>query len=158
MPIFTFLHVVTMFTGVAMAYGPSVLMIVASRSGDVRALRGITATYNRIGERVIGPTFGIGILFGFAAAIFHGFDLRLGWLVIAYVLVAATLVITFGFTSPWLVKVQAAAEASPDDRMSPELVELVRSPRNQLLLAVDALIIVAFIADMVLKPLNYRLF
>lgn len=44
MPVFVFLHVLTVFVAIAMAYGPAALMVVASRSGDVRALRGITAT------------------------------------------------------------------------------------------------------------------
>lgn len=157
MPIFVFLHVLTMFIAVAMGYGPAVLIAMASRNGDVLALRGITRTYNKLGERVIGPTFGLGIIFGVAAIFFHGFDPLLGWLVIAYVLVVLALMITFAFTNPWLARVQAAAEVSPDDRMSPELTKLVRTPRNQLLLALDALIIVALIADMVLKPLNYRI-
>jgi hypothetical protein len=158
MPIFVFLHVLTMFVAVALAYGPTALMVVATRNRDVRALRSITATYNRLGERVIGPTFGIGILFGFAAVFFHGFDPLQGWLVIAYVLVVLAIVVTFKFTSPWLGRVQAAAEASPDDQMSMELSELVNSPRNRILLAVDALIIVALIADMVLKPIPGRIF
>ena len=158
MPIFIFLHVLTMFAAVALAYGPTALMVVASRNGDVRALRSITGIYNKLGERVIGPAFGIGIVFGFIAVFVHGFDPRLGWLVIAYLLVGAALVMTFRFTGPWLAKVQAAAEASPDDRMSPELNELVNSRRNQVMLVVDALIIVALIADMVLKPLPNRLF
>lgn len=158
MPVFVFLHVLTMFIGVAIAYGPTALMVAASRNRDVRALRGITATYNRIGEKVIGPTFGLGIVFGFVAVFVHGFDLRLGWLVIAYLLVGLTLVITFGFTSPWLARVQAAAEASPDDQMSPELQALLNAPRNRVLLTLDALMIVLLIADMVLKPLNYPLF
>jgi prepilin signal peptidase PulO-like enzyme (type II secretory pathway) len=158
MRVFVFLHVLTMFAAVAMAYGPTLLMMVAGRRQDVRALRAITATYNTLGERVIGPTFGIGILFGFAAIVFHGFDPLQGWLVIAYVLVVLALVITFKFTSPWLAKVQAAAEASPDDAPSRELDELLNSPRNRLLLAVDALLIVLLIADMVLKPLPDRIF
>jgi hypothetical protein len=42
--------------------------------------------------------------------------------------------------------------------MSPELSALVNSPRNQALLAFDALLIVLLIADMVLKPITTRLF
>lgn len=41
--------------------------------------------------------------------------------------------------------------------MSAELDALVNGSRNQLLLIVDALLIVALIADMVLKPLPGRL-
>jgi hypothetical protein len=156
-PIFVFLHVLAMFTGVALAYGPAALMVVASSRGDVRSLRGITATADRLGPAV-GAAFGLGIILGFVAIFVHGFNPTLGWLVIAYVLIAISLAMTFGFTNPWLRKVTAAAAASPDDQMSPELDALVNSSRNRALLAFDALLIVLLIADMVLKPLNYPLF
>jgi hypothetical protein len=152
MPIFIFLHVLVMFTAVALAYGPAALMVVASRRRDVRALRAITATSDRLGPAV-GMAFALGIVLGFVAVFFGGFNPLLGWLVIAYALVVASLVMTFAFTNPWLKKVEAAAAASPDDTMSPELDALVNSPRTQALLMFDALLIVALIADMVLKPL-----
>jgi hypothetical protein len=57
-----------------------------------------------------------------------------------------------------LRKVKEAADASPDDAMSPELEELLSSPRNRALLVLDALLIILLIADMVLKPLPARLF
>jgi hypothetical protein len=157
MPIFVFLHVATMFVAVAVAYGPTALLIAATRRGDVLALRSISGTYNRLGERVVGPLFGVGVLFGVIAIFAHGFDPLQGWLVIAYVLLILVLIVTFGFTTPWMNKLQAAAEASPDDRMSPELAQLLGSPRNRLLLAVDAGLIIAIIADMVLKPLPGRI-
>ena len=157
MPIFVFLHVLTMFTAVALAYGPAALIVLASRRNDVRALRGIVTTYDRL-SGVVGATFGLGIVFGFLAVFLHRFDPLLGWLVIAYILVIASLLMTFTFTNPWIKKVAAAAQASPDDAMSAELDTLVKGPRNQLLLTVDALIIVLLIADMVLKPLPNRIF
>lgn len=157
MPIFIFLHVLVMFAAVALAYGPAALMVVASRRGDVRSLRAISVTSERLGPAV-GMAFALGIVLGFVAIFFHGFDPLQGWLVIGYALVVASLVMTFAFTNPWLKKVQAAAEASPDDTMSPELRAIVQSPRNQALLTVDALLIVALIADMVLKPIPGRIF
>ena len=157
MPIFVFLHVLTMFTAVALAYGPAALIILASRRNDVPALRGIVTTYERLGP-IVGATFALGIVLGFLAVFFHGFDPLQGWLVIAYILVIASLAMTFTFTNPWIRKVAAAAQASPNDSMSPELAMLVTSPRNQALLTLDALLIVLLIADMVLKPLPGKLF
>ena len=156
MPIFVFLHVLAMFSAVALAYGPAALMVVASRRNDVRSLRGITATSEKLGP-VVGILFGLGIVLGVTAIFVHGFDPFQGWLVIAYVLVGISLLMTFAFTNPWLAKVRRAAAVSPDDQMSPELDALVNSSRNRALLAFDALLIVLLIADMVLKPLNYRL-
>jgi len=157
MPIFIFLHVLAMFTAVALAYGPAALMVVASRRRDVRALRAIVSTSERLGPAV-GIAFAAGIVLGLVSVFLYNFDPLQGWLVIAYVLVVVSLGMTFLFTNPWLKKVAAAAEASPDDQMSAELLELVDSPRNRGLLAFDALLIVLLIADMVLKPIQGRLF
>jgi len=157
MPVFIFLHVLTMFVAVAMAYGPAMLIVVAAQGGDVVGLRGVMATSNRL-SRLVAPAFLLGFIFGVLAIFFHGFDPLAGWLVIAYILFAAVIAMTVLFTAPWLKRVTAAAAASPDDPMSTELRELLGSPRNRVLLAIDALIIVALIADMVLKPLPGRLF
>jgi hypothetical protein len=157
MPVFIFLHVLAMFTAVALAYGPAALMVIATRHRDVKSLRAISATNERLGP-LVGIFFGLGIVLGFLAVFTNAFDPLQGWLVIAYVLVIASLLITFTFTTPWLRKVSEAAEASPDETMSPELNALVNSPRNQLLLGLDALLIVLLIADMVLKPLPGKLF
>ena len=157
MSIFIFLHVLTMFTAVALAYGPAALIVLSSRRRDVGALRGVITTYERW-SGVVGAAFGLGIVFGFLAIFFNGFDPLQGWLVIAYVLVVASLTMTFTFTNPWIKKVAEAARTSPEAEMSPELAALVNSPRNQALLAVDALLIVLLIADMVLKPLPERIF
>ena len=156
MPIFIFLHVLTMFTAVALAYGPAALMVVASGRGDVRSLRAIVTTTERL-TPVVAGAFATGIGLGIVSIFVHGFDPLQGWLVIAYVLVIASLAMTFLFTNPWLASVKAAADASPDDQMSPELAALVNSPRNRALLAFDALLIVLLIADMVLKPLPDRI-
>ena len=149
MPIFIFLHVLTMFTAVAMAYGPA-MMIVASGK-NVPMLRGVMAANNRVAP-LVGPTFALGVVFGFVAVFVHNFDPLRPWLLIAYGLVVASLVMTFVFTNPWLRSVTAAVEASPEEAPSAELNALIDSPRNRLLLVLDALIIVALIADMVLKP------
>src|SRR5215212_912409 len=85
MPIFIFLHVLTMFVAVAMAYGPAALMIAASRRGDVLALRGIAATTDRL-STLVGVVFGVGFVFGLIAVFVHDFDPFAGWLIIAYVL------------------------------------------------------------------------
>ncbi len=157
MPIFIFLHVLAMFTAVAMAYGPAILMVVASRRQDVRGLRAVVAMSNNLGPAV-GIAFMTGIGFGIISIFMHGFDPLQGWLLIAYVLVGMSLVMTFTFTNPWLKKVEAAATESPDEQMSAELNALVNGSRNRTLLAVDALLIVLLIADMVLKPIPGRIF
>jgi hypothetical protein len=157
MPVFIFLHVLTMFVAVAMGYGPAILMIAASRSNDIVALRGVLSAAFRL-EKLIGPTFVLGLAFGLVAIFVNDFDPLAGWLIIAYVLFAVAAIFPQVFTSPWLKKVAAAADTSPDDHPSDELRALLTSPRNRVMLALDALIVVALIADMVLKPLPEKLF
>jgi MFS family permease len=157
MPIFVFLHVLVMFVAVAAAYGPALMMLTLNRRRDTVALRGVMKATLDLG-RLVGPLFGLGIALGVIAIFLHNFDPLAGWLVIAYVLVTISALMLIFVTTPWLKRVAAAAEASPDDRYSPELVALLNSPRNRLLLLVDALVIVALIADMVLKPLPGRIF
>lgn len=77
MPIFIFLHILTMFIVVAMAYGPA-MMILAAR-GHVPTLRGVMTANNRL-QRLVAPTFGLGIAFGFVAVFVHGFDPLSPWL------------------------------------------------------------------------------
>jgi hypothetical protein len=101
--------------------------------------------------------FVTGAVLGVVAIFVHGFDPLLGWLVIAYILFGLTAVIANVFTTPWMKRVLAAADSSGDESFSPDLAALVDSPRNRAILAIDALIIVALIADMVLKPLNNRI-
>lgn len=157
MPIFIFLHVLTMFVAVALAYGPAALMLAASARDDVLALRGVMRA-NVLVSRLVPVAFILGLAFGVIAIFVHRFDPLAGWLVIAYLLFGAAIVITSVFTGPWMERVAAAAEASPESAFSDELRELISSPRNRLLLVVDALIIVALIADMVLKPFPGRIF
>lgn len=149
MPIFVFLHVLTMFVAVAMAYGPAMMMLAARN--DVGTLRGVMAANSKL-QRFVGAAFALGIVFGFVAIFVHGFNPTAPWLLIAYALVVASLVVTFAFTNPWLNRVAGAVAGNSSDEPTPELRELLRSPRNLVMLAVDAGIIVALIADMVLKP------
>ncbi len=157
MPVFIFLHVLTMFTAVAMGYGPAILMIAASRSNDIVALRGVLGASARI-EKLIGPTFVVGLVFGLIAVFFNNFDPLAGWLIIAYILFAVAAIYPVVLTGPWLKKVAAAATASPDDPPSAELTALLTSPRYRLMLTLDVLVVMAIIADMVLKPLPGKLF
>lgn len=151
MPIFIFLHVLTMFIAVAMGYGPAMMMIAAGN--NVRVLRGVTIAGARL-QKFVPPAFMLGIAFGVVAIFAHGFNPFAPWLLIAYALVAAALVITLVFTDPWLEKVAAAVESSPDEAPSAELRQLLGSPRNRALLVLDAGIVATIIADMVLKPFS----
>lgn len=84
--ILKFPHVASMFLATALAVGPSVLLYLIARSGDVgairRALRHTTTAFT-----ASGACYGPGLLFGFAAALSGSLDLASGWLLAAYVLI-----------------------------------------------------------------------
>lgn len=152
MRIFVFLHIATMFTAVAMAYGYQLLALAASRSGDVTALRGVMAAAQPIG-RWIGPAFGLGVIFGVIAVFVNGFDPLAPWLIIAYVLTAIAFTWATVFTGPAVGRIGAALGQSESTEMTAELQGALRNNFG-FVVVVDLLIIVALIADMVFKPLS----
>lgn len=114
MRVFIFLHILTMFIAVALAYGCHLLTLVAVRSHDVSTVRAVTRTVGRVGQW-IGPTFGIGVLLGIVAIFTNGFNPLAPWLIIAYVLTALAIVSANVFTGRHNKALAVAAEASPDD-------------------------------------------
>jgi hypothetical protein len=82
MPIFIFLHVLAMFIAVALAYGPAALLVVATQRKDVRALRAISSTNERVGP-LVGIFFGLGIVLGLVSVFVYGFDPLQGWPLVA---------------------------------------------------------------------------
>lgn len=153
MRIFVFLHVFTMFSAVAIGYGSVFLVAVAARRRDVPALRGVLATTKRI-ERIIGPLFLLGIVLGIVAVFANNFNPLAPWLVIAYVLAALATISGIVVLGPWLAALGVAAADSSDDAPSPQLEAVIRNRRWQMLVVLDVLIVVALIADMVLKPFS----
>lgn len=83
---FKFLHVGSMFLATALAVGPSVLLYLIARSEEAvvirRAFGHATAVF-----RASGALYGLGLLFGFAAALTGQLDLTAPWLLTAYLLV-----------------------------------------------------------------------
>ena len=122
-----FLHIASMFVAVSIFVGQGMLSGAVARSGDVRALRRVLAIEDRFAP-VGGGIFVLGIVFGFVTAIVGDLDLTATWLVIGYVLAAIILVTAFTYHVPHARKLQAAVEASPDDRPSDELRALVDAP------------------------------
>lgn len=147
-PIFVVLHVVTMFIVVALHSGPQILVFVAARTGQLSAVAGIAGMYARSGRAV--PPLGLaGAFFGFGAALTGGYDLLAPWLLLAYGLFGA-LIVYGGFVSaPFVMRLSDAVLYD-----CPELDALL-GRRLTVILAIDALIYVLIIADMVVKPLRY---
>lgn len=143
-----FLHVLAMFVAVALSYGTIALLWVAARARDVDGLRGVSRTIGRL-QAVVPIAYIAGIVLGLLAIFTAGFDPLQGWLVAAYILTAIAIVSANVVTSPWLSRVSSELAAMPATAAVPPAF---RDRRAVTLLVADALVIVAIIADMVLKP------
>jgi len=90
MPIWKALHVLSMVTMVTIFIGAEIFYAAAILRRDIRALAFIQETLERWYLGVLALLGMIaGIVFGLLAAASGGFDFVAGWLVVAYVLVAA---------------------------------------------------------------------
>jgi hypothetical protein len=107
-----FLHVGSMFLATAMAVGPSVLLYLVARTGNVDAIRrafGHTTSVFRAGAAF----YGLGLLFGFLAALNGQIDLTASWLIAAYVLVGVLIVFNLGFER-WTKRIERTVDVSTD--------------------------------------------
>jgi hypothetical protein len=154
MLIFKALHILSMFSVVAMEIGAEFLFAFAIARRDVRAL----ATVHRILEQArLGPisiaVFIAGIVFGLLTALTGGLDLLAGWLIAAYVLVAVILV---GGSRLWpkvlLPLGGKAVEAEAGQRPVEDVVRDMAASRAVWWHVGMAAIFVLIILDMVLKP------
>jgi len=150
MQLWTFLHILAMFSAITVVVGAELLANYAIRRRDIGMLR----AYFRLGPRADQVGLGLlvlGIVFGLIAALTIGWDLLTAWLIIAYVLVALTLIV--GFSSvPYLGRVEAALPDADGDPPSPDLEVLLSSPRLLLTSGASMALTALIIADMVYKP------
>lgn len=149
---FKALHVLSMFAAVTLLIGEHLFYAVAVRRRDVRALAAI--------RRISGPRPVVavalllsGIVFGLLTALTGGFDFFAGWLIVAYVLIAAILVVG---GSPWVRRLpllgEKAIEAEAGSRPVEEVVHDMAHSHAGALFLISAALFVAVILDMVLKP------
>lgn len=82
-----FLHITFMFMGVALAIGPASMLFVLARSADPPVIRRAFGPAERLFQ-ISTACYGLGIVFGIAAALAGTLDLAAHWLITAYVLVA----------------------------------------------------------------------
>jgi len=144
-----FLHVGSMFLATALAVGPSVLLYLIARTRDVGAIRrafGHATTVFRAG----GAFYGLGLLFGFAAALTGQIDLTAQWLITAYVLVGVLIATNLVFER-WTRRVDRSVGESAGEP-SPDLIEAIRAraPLASLATMVTLTLLIVFV--MVVKP------
>ncbi len=153
MIILKFLHIAVMFTAVTVSLGPELVLRSIGRSGDVRSIRSGYSIAERIGK-AIPPLFFTGLIFGLLTAWSGSFNFFAPWLLIAYVLFVLATIAGAALAAPHIAHVAALARESPDEAPSTELTTALASNRGDVLFAIDSLLIVAFLFDMVIKPFS----
>jgi type IV secretory pathway VirB2 component (pilin) len=152
--VFKYLHIVAMFFFVAMALSGEIVTRRVAMSEDVGAIR----TTVKSVKVLVGPVaMGLlvsGLVFGFIAALTGQMNLLAPWLILAYVAVAAAAVLGFAVTDPWVGRLERAAESSPVDSPSSELIAVIHEPVARYatfaLVFLDAFLVFV----MVVKPLS----
>lgn len=143
-----FLHVGSMFLATALAVGPSVLLYLIARTGNVEATRRAFGHATAV-FRVGGAFYGLGLLFGFLAALNGQLDLTARWLIAAYVLLAVLIAFNLGFER-WTRRIEQAVGEEGD--AAARLSELGRAaaPIYGLAGMVTVTLLIVFV--MVVKP------
>ena len=147
MLIWKLIHVVSMFGVITLWVGAWVVWDLVARTGDRRALRRVDHVSQMTGQ--IGfVLLLIGIVAGFASAIVGDFNLTAQWLLIAYALVLADLLIL-----RWATVHVARVRAAQNDEAA-DLRGIASSTRATASLVVIVGIWLLLIADMILKPFS----
>jgi hypothetical protein len=154
MLIFKALHIVSMFAATTLLVAEAILYARAIWRGDVSGLAAVRRLMG--GRPVAGAAFLIlGVVFGLLTALTGGLDFLAGWLIAAYVLVVAMFVVN---GSPWVQRLPRVAaeaiEAEAGRRRADDVAAAMLRIRTATLVAValNVVLFVAIIADMVLKP------
>jgi hypothetical protein len=144
------LHVTVMFAATAISQGPAFVLWRAMRGGDVTAIRTVLEQYGTLGK-FIGPLYGGGVVIGLITVFVGGYDPFALWLLIAYGLTLVAFATPIVLLQPRVLRLAAAAEASPLDAPSPALRDEIARFATPVFW-VDAALIVLFIIDMIAKP------
>ena len=151
--IFIFLHVFTMFVAVALSVGTALLLQRVAAAGNIAAIRTTFGTAAPLGRRT-PMVFGVGMLFGFIAAIIAQFNLLAPWLIITYVLVIVSMYLSSGIYDRWAANVGRAAAANQGDTPSPELQQLINDKRATQATYANIVIIALIVLVMVIRPFS----
>lgn len=149
--LFKFLHIAAMFLAVASAAIPEVVLHRVAASNDVSAIRVVAGIASAIGKML--PIFFVsGAVFGLLAALTGELNFLAPWLVAAYIVFIIAMVTGAVITGPWTGRMSMAAEASPTDGPSAELLAVIHDRRAFLgsVILISAIVVIIFL--MVVKP------
>ena len=153
MLIFKVLHILSMFTAVTLLIGVPIFVALAIWQRDVRGLAAVYRLARRPGNTVIGGVFLLaGVVFGLLTAATGGFDFFAGWLIAAYVMVAALILTNL---LPVKQRVRQVAEEALEAEAGKRPVDDVARDMATApiwIFTIDVALFAAIIADMVLKP------
>lgn len=147
MYILLYLHILTMFTAVAMAAGSSILVLLAGQRGDRLLIASISGM--RL-DRIIPPLYIAGGLFGILTGATFGYSLVAPWFLIAYSLFAALMLLGILYSGPLMGRIHAVASDQAADAQA--FAEVMR--RFRLDTAISLAGIALIVADMVFKPFS----
>jgi uncharacterized membrane protein len=147
------LHVLSMFTMVAVFIGAEIFYAAAMWRRDAHMLAWIQRTVERafLGWVGLGGIL-LGIVFGLLTAAAGGFDFVAGWLVAAYVLVVLFFVNSALYGARVVHVGQAAMKAEDEGQPLEEIASSLNRADGLIVVAVNATIFALIILDMVLKP------
>lgn len=147
------LHVLSMVTMVTLFIGAEIFYAAALLRRDVGALAWVQRTVEQtfVGFIALGGIL-LGIIFGLITAATGGLDFTAGWLIVAYVLVAGFFVNAALLGTRIVRAAQEAIAAEEAGRPLEEVTFDLAANRGVVLVAINAVLFVAIITDMVLKP------
>ena len=149
--LFKFLHILTLFLAVASAAIPEVVLHRVAASNNVPAIRVVSGFASTLGKML--PIFFVGgAIFGLLAAFTGELNFLAPWLIAAYIVFVIAMVTGATITGPWTGKMSMAAEASPTDAPSAELLAVVHDRRALIgsVILMSAIVVIIFL--MVVKP------
>jgi len=147
MYVLLYLHILTMFSAVAMAAGSSILVLLAARRRDRLLVASITGMHL---DRIIPPLYLAGGLFGILTGATFGYSLVAPWMLIAYAVFAALMVLGVLYSGPLMGRVHAVASDQGADPQA--FAEVMRRFRLDTLVSLGGIALI--VADMVFKPLT----
>lgn len=149
---FIFLHVLTMFSAVALSGGSEIFLLQIARTRNAPAIRTAFDVHNRL-VRFIPVLFLVGLAFGLIAIVVHQFNPFAPWLLLAYPLFVAGILTGALGIGPWADRVREAAAAS-GDTTSADLEAAISNPRGRHAQMAFWLVTAAIVFVMVVKPLS----
>lgn len=151
--VFKYLHIVSMFFGVALAVSTELVLRRVATSGDVRAIR-TTAVTARPLSNLATLFFVAGVVFGLVAAITGQFNLLAPWLLLSYAAFVAASILGFLVTDPWAARLEAAAVESVDEAPSERLIEVIGEPAARAATWAMMALMATLVFLMVVKPFS----